>query len=51
MLFSPIKIGSKMIKNRVVVTAHETNFGRQPDNIVTDKYISYLERRAKGESD
>ena len=48
MLFSPIKIGSTMIKNRVVVTAHETNFGKQPDNMINDKYISYLERRAKG---
>ena len=48
MLFSPIKIGSTMIKNRVVVTAHLTNFGKQPENIINDKYISYLERRAKG---
>lgn len=48
MLFSPIKIGTKTIKNRVVVTAHGTNFGRQPDSIINDRYISYLERRARG---
>lgn len=48
MLFSPITIGTKTIKNRVVVTAHETNFGRRPDSIINDRYISYLERRAKG---
>jgi mycofactocin system FadH/OYE family oxidoreductase 2 len=48
MLFSPIKVGSKTVKNRIVVTAHGTNFGRQPDSIINDRYISYLERRAKG---
>ncbi len=48
MLFSPIKVGSSIIKNRVVVTAHGTNFGKQPDNMINDKYIAYLERRAKG---
>lgn len=48
MLFSPIKIGSQTIKNRVVVTAHGTNFGRQPDSVINDRYISYLERRARG---
>jgi len=48
MLFDPIKVGTAIIRNRVVVTAHGTNFGKQPDSLMNDKHLSYLERRARG---
>ncbi len=48
MLFDPIRVGTTTIKNRVVVTAHGTNFGKQPDNLMNDKHLAYLERRASG---
>lgn len=48
MLNSPIQVGSATLKNRVVVPAHETNFGKLGDNLVNDQYIAYMERRARG---
>jgi 2,4-dienoyl-CoA reductase-like NADH-dependent reductase (Old Yellow Enzyme family)/thioredoxin reductase len=44
-ILEPIKIGSCIIPNRVVFTAHGTNFGR---GSVSDKMIAYHEARAKG---
>jgi mycofactocin system FadH/OYE family oxidoreductase 2 len=45
-LFSPLKIGSVTVKNRVVFSAHMTNNGA--GGVVTDKHIAYYTERAKG---
>ncbi|MDB5714810.1 MAG: hypothetical protein JWO15_2207 [Sphingomonadales bacterium] len=45
LVFSPIRIGSVEIPNRIVRTAHGTGFAR-PD--ITDQFIDYHAERAKG---
>ena len=45
-LFSPIKIGNLTVRNRIVNTAHGTNFAK--DHMVTDRHIFYHVERAKG---
>lgn len=47
-LLSPIKMGGTTVKNRVVFSSHETLFRFLDDNDDGDKYIKYLEERAKG---
>lgn len=46
-LFSAKKIGSCQIPNRLVVPAMVTNFCTE-DGMVTDRFIKYLEEKAKG---
>lgn len=45
-LFSPIKIGSMTVKNRIVSPGHLTNY--PVNNMITDKLIAYHQERAKG---
>lgn len=47
MLFSPMKIGSLEIKNRIVMAPMLMGFGQFNGN-ATDKMIDYYEERAKG---
>ena len=47
-LFTPQKIGSCTIANRLVVTAMVTNFCNE-DGTLTDRYIKYHEKKAKGD--
>ena len=46
-LFSPLKLNSVIIPNRIVVTAHDTGLMRM-DGPPTEKYIKYMEAKAKG---
>ena len=46
-LFSPKKIGSCQIPNRLVVPAMVTNFCTE-DGLITDRFIEYIEEKAKG---
>jgi len=46
-LFSPIKIGSMEVKNRIVMPPMGTLFGA-PDGTVTERHLNYYEARAKG---
>ena len=46
-LFSPIKIGTMEVKNRIVMAPMTTNWSPS-DGTVPDKIIDYLEIRAKG---
>ncbi len=46
-LFTPVKISSMELKNRVVMPAIATSYGNK-DSTVSDRLISYLEMRAKG---
>ena len=45
-LFSPLRIGSREVKNRIVSTAHAT--GKAVDGILTEEYVRYHERKAEG---
>jgi 2,4-dienoyl-CoA reductase-like NADH-dependent reductase (Old Yellow Enzyme family) len=45
-LFTPIKIGSTTIKNRIFSAPHGTSFSK--DNILDERYIEYQRMRAKG---
>jgi len=47
MLFSPIKIGTMEVRNRIVMPPMGTNFAA-PDGSPTDRQINYYAARAKG---
>lgn len=46
-LFSPVRINKLELKNRAVMPAMGTGFGK-PDGTVSERLLAYLERRAKG---
>lgn len=45
-LFSPFKLGDRVLKNRIVSTAHES--GWDLDGLITDKYADYFIGKATG---
>lgn len=45
-LFSPIKIGPKTVKNRIVSTGHRTRY--VVDSMISDRLVAYHRERAKG---
>jgi 2,4-dienoyl-CoA reductase-like NADH-dependent reductase (Old Yellow Enzyme family)/thioredoxin reductase len=45
-LFSPVKLGHREAKNRIVSTPHGAAFGEK--GRITDRYIRYHEEKAKG---
>jgi len=45
-LFEPIAIGSRSIRNRIVSTAHLTNYAE--DGLPTDRHRAYWEAKARG---
>ncbi len=45
-LLSPIQLGPTLVKNRVMVTAHTTNFSE--NGIPTDRDVAYYGERARG---
>ncbi len=45
-LFSPLKLGSKSLKNRLVCTAHATIF--ESEGQFTERHVHYYAERAKG---
>lgn len=46
-LFTPLRIGSMEVKNRIAMAPMTTNWA-PPDGTVPDRMIDYLEERAKG---
>jgi len=46
-LFSPIKIGTMELKNRIALAPMDTNYANQ-DGTVSEQYHAYIEARAKG---
>jgi len=46
-LFRPVMIGRLELKNRAVMPAMGTGYGRH-DSTVSDRLVAYLERRAAG---
>lgn len=47
-LFSPIRLGPREVKNRLVFQAHQTCFAFCDDQDSGDRYIAYQEARARG---
>ena len=47
-LWEPCEIGPVTIPNRICVPAHQTQFPAEEDDLVGDRYIAYLEERARG---
>jgi mycofactocin system FadH/OYE family oxidoreductase 2 len=45
-LFSPLKIGSTVVPNRIHFAAHMTNYA--VDNLISERHIYYYGERAKG---
>ncbi len=45
-LFSPIEIRGRVVKNRIVSTAHATGYDN--DGLITEQEIAYQERKAAG---
>lgn len=45
-LFSPLRVGPTTAKNRIVNSAHTTNYAR--DGVYTDQLIAYHRERARG---
>ncbi|OCA85372.1 hypothetical protein A8F95_10085 [Bacillus wudalianchiensis] len=45
-LFSPLKVGKKVVKNRIVSTAHAT--GWDLNGLLSEQHIRYHERKAAG---
>ncbi|MCP4669922.1 MAG: NADH:flavin oxidoreductase, partial [Desulfobacula sp.] len=47
-LFSPVQIGNKTSKNRLLMSAMSINFGVDENCYVTDQLTQYFVERAKG---
>jgi len=45
-LLSPIKLRHTLVRNRIVLAAHQTNFAE--DNLPSERHIGYYARRAQG---
>lgn len=45
-LFSPLRIGSMLVRNRIVFSAHLTNYAEH--NLLTERHLRYYAERAKG---
>lgn len=45
-LFTPIRIGSIEVRNRIMSTAHLTGYAR--DNLPTEQHAYYYAEKAKG---
>ena len=47
-LWRPVRIGAVTIANRICVPAHQTIFPARELEVVGDRYIAYMEARARG---
>ena len=47
-LWEPCEIGPVTVPNRICVPAHQTQFPAEEDDLIGDRYIAYLEERARG---
>ena len=46
LVWEPLEIGSTRVKNRIMMTAQTTLYGK--DNILSDRHIEFFRERAKG---
>lgn len=47
-LWEPIRIGPVTAPNRIAVPAHQTHFPMEEGDLIGDRYIAYMEARARG---
>ncbi len=47
-LWGPVEIGGVTVSNRILVSAHQTHFPMEEHNLIGDRYIAYMEERARG---
>jgi 2,4-dienoyl-CoA reductase-like NADH-dependent reductase (Old Yellow Enzyme family)/thioredoxin reductase len=47
-LWEPVRIGPVTVANRICVSAHQTHFPAREMELVGDRYIAYMEARARG---
>lgn len=47
-LWRPALIGGVEVKNRVLIPAHQTHFSLEEHDLVGERYIAYMEARARG---
>jgi dimethylglycine catabolism A len=47
-LFEPITLGPAVLRNRIFVAPHTTNFGEAGVNLITDRHLDYHRERARG---
>ena len=47
-LWEPVRIGPVTTANRIVVPAHQTHFPMEEGDLIGDRYIAYMEERARG---
>ena len=47
-LADPITLGPTVVRNRVFVAPHTTNFGTPGENLVTERHLAYHRARARG---
>jgi 2,4-dienoyl-CoA reductase-like NADH-dependent reductase (Old Yellow Enzyme family) len=47
-LWEPVRIGPVTVANRICVSAHQTHFPARELELVGDRYIAYMEARARG---
>ena len=47
-LFQPIRLGPVEVKNRIVMSSHDTGFGFFQEHLPPEKYIAYIKDRARG---
>jgi 2,4-dienoyl-CoA reductase-like NADH-dependent reductase (Old Yellow Enzyme family)/thioredoxin reductase len=47
-LWQPVRIGAVTIANRICVPAHQTIFPAREHEVIGDRYIAYMEARARG---
>ena len=47
-LWEPIEIGGVTVPNRILVSAHQTHFTMEAQDLIGERYIAYMEARACG---
>ena len=48
MLWQPVRVGPVTVSNRICVSAHQTHFPARELELVGDRYVAYMEARARG---
>jgi 2,4-dienoyl-CoA reductase-like NADH-dependent reductase (Old Yellow Enzyme family)/thioredoxin reductase len=47
-LWQPVRIGAVTVANRICVSAHQTHYPARELEVVGDRYVAYMEARARG---
>ncbi len=47
-VLEPGRLGPAVLRNRVFVAPHTTNFGVAGENLITDRHLAYHRARARG---